>query len=250
MQFVKLDRHSGVAVVTLCRGKVNAIDQALLDELNDCFDQVEGDAAVSGVVLTGAGRFFSYGFDVPQLFSLSEQAFTRFLESFTEFYTRVYLYPKPVVAAINGHAIAGGCMIATACDRRLMVSGKAKIALNEITFGASVLAGSVEMLKACVGHRHAETILYSGAMYRANDALALGLADRVVDSDDLLEAARGEAHELARGEAVAFRSIKSLLREPVAEVMRAREGDSIREFVEIWYSDATRRKLAKMKIRD
>jgi enoyl-CoA hydratase len=155
-----------------------------------------------------------------------------------------------VVAAVNGHAIAGGCMIATACDRRLMVSGKAKIALNEITFGASVLAGSVEMLKACVGHRQAETILYSGAMYGADGALTLGLVDRVADSDDLLEVALGEAQELARGDAVAFRSIKSLLREPVAEAMRAREADSIREFVDIWYSDATRRKLAKMKIRD
>jgi enoyl-CoA hydratase len=155
-----------------------------------------------------------------------------------------------VVVAINGHAIAAGCMLASAGDRRVMVSGSARIALNEVTFGSSVFAGSVEMLRACVGQRNAERILGSGAMFSAEEAHGLGLVDRVVGADELAAAAREEARALAAGDPVAYASLKRLLREPVAEAMRRREPDSIREFVEIWYTPETRRQLRSIEIRD
>jgi enoyl-CoA hydratase/carnithine racemase len=249
MRYVEVSRVDGLAVVTLRRGKVNALDEVSIDELRRLFDELESDSSITAVVLTGHGKFFSFGFDVPHLFSYSKTAFSDFVRAFASFYTSLYVFPKAVVAALNGHTIAGGCMLAIACDRRVMASGNCKISLNEITFAASVFAGSVEMLKACVGHRNAETILYSGSMYTPEVALRLGLVDRVSDPADVLAVATDEARELAAHDGVAFAGIKALLRQPVAEQMRSRESDSIRDFVDIWYSPATRERLAKMEIR-
>jgi enoyl-CoA hydratase len=180
--------------------------------------------------------------------SYPKDDFVRYLEKFTKLYTDVFLFPKPVVAALNGHTIAGGCMLATACDFRLMVTGKARISLNEITFGAPVPAGSVEMLRYCVGSRHAQSILYSGAMYSAEQAFELGLVDQVSSEDALAEDARKVAQELAQKDSSAFRTTKHLLRKPVAEQMIKREKDAILEFVDIWYSEQTWENLKEIEI--
>jgi enoyl-CoA hydratase len=158
------------------------------------------------------------------------------------------VHPKPVIAALNGHTIAGGCMLSLACGHRIMVTDRGKISLNEITFGASVFAGSVEMLKSCVGHRNAETILLSGAMYSAKEAYRLGLVDRLSTSEDLMREALELSEEMATTDMSAYQSLKNLLRGPVAERMRRREGESIKEFIEIWYSESTRDKLKEIQI--
>jgi enoyl-CoA hydratase len=248
MEHVKITHTPPVALVTLSRGKVNALNDAVIEELSRGFEEIQADSNVRAVILTGEGRFFSFGFDIPGFLPYSKEEFTRYLEKFTGLYTSLYLHPKPVVAALNGHAIAGGCMLASACDRRVMASGHAKISLNEVTFGASVFAGSVEMLRACVGSRNAERMLYSGAMYTAEEAAELGLVDRVTSPEHLMEAAMEEARGLA-WDGPAFRSLKGLLRGPIADRMRQREADSIREFVDIWYSAPTREKLKKIEIR-
>ena len=139
-------------------------------------------------------------------------------------------------------------MLATACDLRLMVTGKARISLNEITFGTPVPAGTLEMLKYCVGSRNAQSIVYSGAMYSAEEALQLGLVDQVSSEDALAEDARKIARELAQKDSSAFRSIKDLLRKPVAEQMIKREKDAILEFVDIWYSEQTWENLRAIEI--
>lgn len=250
MQFVDGSVEDGVATVTLQRGKVNPINATVAEELRECFEELAGDSRVKVVILTGRGGFFSFGFDIPEFLGFSKESFTEFLMGFADLYTYVFLYPKPVVAALNGHTIAGGCMLATACDYRLMVSGKAKISLNEITFGSSVFAGSLEMLRACVGTRNAQTILYSGGMYSAEEALAMGWIDRITSGEELLEEAEEVARGFARYDGRAFESIKKLMRKPVIEEMRPREKDSILEFVEIWYSENTWKQLRQIKIHD
>lgn len=249
MRYVDIGREGEVVVLILHRGKVNALNEAVVDELRSHLEEVALDASVKAVVLTGHGKFFSFGLDVPELYSQSREEFTRFVEMFTELYTAVYVYPKPVIAALNGHAIAGGCMLALACDRRLMAAGKGRIGLNEITFGSSVFAGSVEMLRACVGEQNAEKLLFSGVMSDGDGALALGLVDRIVPAADLPGLALEEASVMASRDGTAFADMKRLLRGPIAEAMRSREGDSIREFVRIWYSETTRRQLKGVEIR-
>lgn len=248
MSFMQVSKDGEIATATLSRGKVNALNEPMVEELTKSFEDLAIDNAVKSIIFTGTGKFFSFGFDVPEFLSYPKDDFVRYLEKFTKLYTDVFLFPKPVVAALNGHTIAGGCMLATACDFRLMVTGKARISLNEITFGAPVPAGSVEMLRYCVGSRHAQSILYSGAMYSAEQAFELGLVDQVSSEDALAEDARKVAQELAQKDSSAFRTTKHLLRKPVAEQMIKREKDAILEFVDIWYSEQTWENLKEIEI--
>lgn len=248
MSFMQVSKDGEIATVTLNRGKVNALNEPMVEELTKSFEDLETDNEVRSIIFTGSGKFFSFGFDVPEFLNYSKSDFIRYLEKFTNFYTYLFLFPKPIVAALNGHTIAGGCMLATACDFRLMVTGKAKISLNEITFGSPVLAGSVEMLKYCVGSRNAQSIVYSGAMYSAEEAFKLGLVDQVSSENVLTEDARKVAQEFAQKDSSAFRGIKHLLRQPAAEEMIKREKDAILEFVDIWYSEQTWENLKAIKI--
>ncbi len=245
---VTVQRDGDLALVVLDRGKVNAIDERVVEQLDGALSVVENAESVRAVVLIGSGKFFSFGFDIPAFMDHSPEAFTHFLETFTALYTRLYMFPRPVVAALNGHAIAGGCMLALACDRRIMAAGRGKISLNEITFGSSVFAGCVEMLRKIVGQQNAERVLATGGLWLPEQALELGLVDEVVPPSRLRETAVGAARGIA-GDAVVFRSMRKMLRGPIAETMRRREAASIREFVEIWYSEATRERLRKIEIR-
>jgi len=248
MEFVSVSTEESVATVKLTRGKVNPINETVIEEIRNCFESLVDDAGVKAVVITGNGRFFSFGFDIPELITHPREWLTGFLVKFADLYTYLFTYPKPLIAALNGHTIAGGCMIATACDYRIMVEGKAKIALNEITFGATLVAGALEMLKACVGHRNAETISFSGAMFTADEALKLGLVDMTTTEQGLFDAARKVALQFAASDSTAFRSIKMLLRKEISEKMKAREYASIQEFVDVWYSGNTWKQLEKIKI--
>jgi len=209
---------------------------------------LQSDAAASAVVLTGRGKFFSFGFDIPEFLSYTREGFTNFLTNFTTLYRNLFIYPKPLVAALNGHTIAGGCMLALACDSAIMAQGSAKIALNEIAFGSSVFAGRMEMLQFRTGSR-ASDIVYSGAMYSPAEAQEIGLVAEVVAPEALRDRARKIAGELASRRPAAFASIKSLLRRPVADAMADREAASIHEFVDIWYSEPTWTNLQSITIR-
>ncbi|BBO69024.1 enoyl-CoA hydratase [Desulfosarcina alkanivorans] len=249
MKFVKVEIVDGIAAVSLGRGKVNALNDTIVDELMQCLEKLAADGDIRAIVLTGRGKFFSFGFDIPEFLAFSKAAFTDFLTRFAGLYAYLFTFPKPVVAALNGHTIAGGCMLALACDYRIMISGRAKISLNEITFGASVFAGSTEMLRFWVGSARATEVLYSGAMYSAEEALDIGLVQAVSPGESLIDRARQVADDLAAKPAPAFSGIKSLLRKPVAEEMMRHEAASIREFVEIWYTEDTWVNIQNIKIR-
>ena len=249
MDFIEIKKKNELAILTLSRGKVNALNDEVVRQMQTAFNSLENDPNIKAVILTGRGKFFTFGFDIPKFLSYSKEEFIDYLIHFTNLYMSIFLYPKPVIAALNGHTIAGGCMLALACDNRIMVSGKAKISLNEIAFGSSVFAGCVEMLRFCVGSKKAEKILYSGKMYSADEAKMLGLIDRITSEDDLIDEAMTSALDLGNKPLQAFTSIKTLLRKPVAEEIKQEEMVSIKEFVDIWYSKPTWEKLKNIKIR-
>lgn len=248
MNFIHLSINENIATIVLNRPKVNALNEAVVEELRECFQRVADDSNVRAVILTGEGSFFSFGLDVPEFLSYSKDSFIKFLTKFTDLYSYIFTFPKPVVAALNGHTIAGGCMIAIGCDYRLMVSGKGRISLNELTFGSTVFAGSVEMLKFLIGGRNAESVLYTGAMYSAEEAKELGLIHEVVSKENLRDSAQRVAGDFAKKDNRAFQSVKMLLRRQAWEEMKRREKDSIIEFADIWYSENTWKNLEKIKI--
>ena len=245
---VEIDREENIATLTLSRGKVNAIDWGLIRELKSALRGLESDSSVTAIVLTGRGPFFSFGFDVPQLFPYSKTRFRSFVTDFDKLLIDLFLFPKPVVAAINGHAIAGGCMLALACDYRIMVDAKAKISLNEITFASTIFASPAEMLRAVVGTPAASEILFHGRMYPAAEAKEIGLIDEMCEERELMERAHRIAAEMGQKAPDAFASAKQLLREPTVAALRRRRAESIRDFVNVWYSEPTRKALERIRI--
>lgn len=247
-KYIDTQIKDGIASLVLSRGKVNAINQAVVDEIHSSLLSLQNDSKVKAIILTGKGKFFSFGFDIPEFLPCSKQEFANYLHSFTDLYSYMFLYPKPIIAAINGHAIAGGCMLASTCDYRIMVSGNAKIALNEITFGATIFAGSAELLRYWTGDKNATEILLTGNMYLAEEAKELDLIEEVNSENNLMERAIQKANELGNKPLPAFSSLKLLLRESIINHVKAIEKDSIDEFIEIWYSDETRQMLEKIQI--
>ncbi|MCK5127414.1 MAG: enoyl-CoA hydratase/isomerase family protein [candidate division Zixibacteria bacterium] len=248
MKFIYKSMSNSIVTVTLSRGKVNAINEEVIDELHETFLTIEKDDSINAVILTGTGSFFSFGFDIPHFYDYPPEKFRVFIEKFTAFYTYLFLYPKPVIAAINGHAVAGGCMLCNSCDYRVIAEGKAKVALNELAFGATVFAGSVAILKAVTGYKNAERILFTGYMFDNEQSLKHKLVNEVIASEELLFRAHRKAEKYGNKYDPAFASIKRLLREPIVESYREREKLSIDEFLEIWYSDVLRENLKTIQI--
>lgn len=238
-----------IATLTLARGKVNSINETLVDDFNDALDQLESDANVDAVVLTGREKFFSFGFDVPELLRLSRKELTQFLTKHTALLSRLFMFDKPIIAAINGHATAGGCMLIMACDYRIAAGGRARIGLNEINLGVAVFGGSAEMLRYCVGDRNAELILNEGTLYTVEQAHALGLVDQVVSPDDLMTIATAKAKELGGKPRAAYRAIKQLTRGPLAATIAKGERLALDSFIETWYTDQAQEILRTLNIR-
>jgi len=246
--FVNTQEQDGIVTLSLNRGKVNPINGEVVEEILKRLKTLGDDSSVKAIIFTGIGKFFSFGFDVPELLSYSREAFSEFLTKFTNLYSYMFLYPKPIIAALNGHTIAGGCMLALTCDRRIMISEKAKISLNEIDLGVPIFTGITEILRFCVGSRNATEIIYSGALYSSEEAYSLGLVDEVVNAEDLTDAATKAASDLGHKPWPAFAGIKSLLRRPTLKETAQKESESIKEFVDIWYSESTREILKDVKI--
>jgi enoyl-CoA hydratase/carnithine racemase len=249
MSFVSVTESGDIAVVRMNRGKVNAINSDAVDDLTERFARLKNDQRIKAVIFTGQQKFFSFGFDVPELLTYSRETLKDFFMRFTHLKNDLFLYPKPLIQALNGHTIAAGCMLALTGDFRIMVSEGAKISLNEVNIGASVFAGSVEMLKFCAGQRNAELILTSGQMYSPNEAFQLRMVDKLSTSDTLMDEAMKVASEYAAKNPGAFRSIKGLLRRPAVKESSRREEEVIDEFVDVWFSEQSQAQLANVLIR-
>ncbi len=247
---VVLEHNKGTATVRLEFGKVNAISSNVVDELLTALQNVRDDEETSAVVVTGTGSFFSFGLDVPQLLTFDRAQLTEYLHRFCRLKTELYLFPKPVIAAVNGHATGGGCMLVLPCDYRIMVAGKARISLNEINLGVPVFAGSVAMLQGLVGVRTAENILYDGSFLTPEQARMYGMVDEVAAPEDLMITAREKAAELGSKYSPAFEQIKSLQRRPIADTFIPREEEAIERFVDVWESDYAQGILKKLTIRE
>lgn len=250
MRFVNLSVEDRIALVAISRPKVNALNESVIDELFQCFNKLALDDEVKAIVLSGEGSFFSFGLDIPEFYTYSKEEFLEIMLMFSNLLKTLFLFPKPVVCAMNGHAIAGGCMLAMTCDYRLMASEKAKISLNELTFGSTLFSTGVETLRFLVGDNKASQILYSGSMFSPEDAFKLGLIDEVVSKENLRDSALKIAKDFSGRDSRAFQSIKFLLRKQTANEIEKSDRNSITEFVDIWYSDNARNNLKNIKIRD
>ncbi|MEM7008903.1 MAG: enoyl-CoA hydratase/isomerase family protein [Thermodesulfobacteriota bacterium] len=249
MSFIHTDINEKIATVKIIRNKVNALNDAVVDDLTYSLKEIAENSNIKSVVLTGQGSFFSFGFDVPGFMSYPKDSFESYVTKYSELVKNIFMFPKPVIAAINGHAVAGGCVLAVACDRRIMQSGKPRIALNEMTFGSTLFSSVTEPLKYAAGPRNSENIIYSGTMLSAEEAQELGLVDEIYGEEQFEDKVSEVSSIFANKDLRAFASIKQLLKSDALDRIESDEARSISEFVDIWYSESTREQLANIEIR-
>jgi enoyl-CoA hydratase len=170
----------------------------------------------------------------------------RFIRRFSEVMLRVFTLPMPVVAAINGHAIAGGCVLALQADVRLAAAGDYRIGLNEVQIGLGLPAVVLETLRAQVSPASLGPVALEGRLLLPEEARSLGLVEAVVPPAVLLEQARGRAAGLAALPGPAFRDVKQALRTPVAAAVRRVEREDARRWVETAFSAPTRERLGEV----
>ena len=228
-----------VQVLTVSSGRVNALDVEVLQEFTGAVGELRNSGA-GALVVTGAGKVFSAGVDLDRVLQGGADYTDRLIPALSDAFDALFCYPGPTVAAINGAAIAGGCVLACACDRRL-IRPDAKIGASEVRVGVPFPVAALEVVRHACGDR-AEEVLLGGRLYRGDDAVVSGLAHRVV-ADDLIEAAVAEASDLGGISAEAYAHTKGQLRAPT--VARIREGGEIdREVSRLWGAEHTRQLIA------
>lgn len=233
VKLVLTARHGAVALITLDRPKArNALNKALLAELNLALRDATEDDAVRAIVLTGNGPAFCAGADLKEALATPEgpegfwMQYERSNQSL-DLHRALPKLPKPVIAAVNGFALGGGCGVAMSCDL-VIASDRARFGYPEVARDL-VAAMVMVSLSRIVGRRQALDLLLSGRELSAEDALALGMINRVVPHDELVERSLDYAAELARNGATALRMTKALYYD-VAELDYDRALDYARDF--------------------
>ena len=234
---IDVQRRGNVALLAMRAGKANAMNVRLLEALDAALEDVDD---ADAIVITGEGSSFSAGLALPELIVLDREHILEMIAIFEKVMRRVLAFPRATVAAINGHAYAGGCVLALMCDVRVMSAGK--IGLNEIQLGIGLPSIVVEPLRAKLGPHAWGPIALEGRVMEPAEALRLGLVDEVVDPERL--AAR--THEIATVRATApipYAQIKRELLAPVLREWDRRHEQSREAWLDTWFCDHAQRTL-------
>jgi enoyl-CoA hydratase len=242
MSLVRVEERDGIAVITLDRPPANAFSPELVSRLRAVLREGSGAAAI---VLTSANpKLFSAGWDLTIVSALDRSAMKDHVESFFDLVREIFLCPAPIVAALPGHAIAGGLIVAAAADERYAAEGPGRFGLSEVALGVPLPACCLELFRYVLGARAMERLTASAENMPAGRALAIGLLDRVVPSADLRDCALERARQLSRGSALAYAEVKRRARaEAVARFDAARTDDP---FLDFWFSDDARGRIAAL----
>lgn len=235
---------NGVAVFKLDNGVTNAINLKLVSILVSSLRKAEKNPEINGIILTSANtKFFSIGFDIPNLFKLPKEEFQQFYSSFNDLCLELYNYPKPTLAAINGHAIAGGCILSLCCDYRYITKGRKLMGLNEIKLGVPIPYPAFCILKSLVGSTQTREITFLGEFYSPDSLKQIGLIDRICSEADLLNNSLEKLDMLNKNPLSAFNIIKQESHRDVHEKIVKYLKTHNDLFVERWYHPETRKLL-------
>ena len=240
---ITVETHGHVAVVRMAYGTANALDTALCLDLVAQFGGLERDGH-RAAVLTGHGPIFSAGVDLLRLRDGGPGYLEEFLPALSEAFLAVFNCSLPVVAAVNGHAVAGGCILVSACDHRVMNAGRGRIGVTELLVGVPFPVTALEILRFATGTPRLKELTYFGRTYPAAEAVGLGLIDEAVEEASVLQRAVAVAGEFAALPLAPLRHTRRQLRGPVLD--RIAEQRSTDDLVRrMWDSPAAREKVAE-----
>jgi len=231
----------GIRTIRLAHKKASGMDIELNEALREAIEGAAEDAAVNALIVTGTGSIFSAGVDLPRLIDSGPSYVEPFVESLDAVLRALFLFPKPAIAAVNGHAIAGGAILTFACDYRIMSGGR--IGVPELLVGVPFPALALEIVRFAVPRHHLQSTIYMGRTVEASEALAIGLIDEVVAAAELASRATVIASQLGAIAPEAFQLTKRQLREPSLLAAARVASRSADETDAMWAAPATHKRI-------
>lgn len=247
MNTINVTIKDRLALITLNRGRSNALNGEMITELKDMLHNIENDANIGGVIITGRENFFSAGLDLIELYRYNEEEIKSFWHLFLSFIAQITAFKKPMVAAINGHSPAGGCVIALACDARVMAEGKFIIGLNEVPVGIIVPNSIFHLYAFWLGKAHASRSLLEGKLFTGEEAFHIGLVDELVNPNTIMTAAERRIRKYMALEPNTWQQSKLNIRKELIEATAANQDETLKTVLAQWWAPSTRN-LLKMII--
>jgi len=235
---LSIDEH--MALVGLNRGRSNAINAGMLQELTVVLQSIENDANIAGMILHGKEGFFSAGLDLIELYNYNEDEIKRFWETFLDFTKSFVAFKKPAVAAIEGHCPAGGCILALCCDYRIMAKGEYIIGLNEIPVGIIVPDSIFYLYSFWLGKANAYRYLLEGKLLAPEDALETGLIDELVEASALRRKAEKQLKTYMSLDAHTWQQSKLNFRKELISQVGNISSTTLETILTQWWSPSTR----------
>ena len=238
-----VDVTDGIATIEMHGPKANAMNDAFLADLQAAFQAAERHEAVRGVLLTGRDRFFSAGLDLGALTAGQPPA------RFNQAMETVFTFPKPVAAAVNGHAIAGGCVLMLAADYAVLADGDFRVGLTELDVGVPFPRIAFEIVRFALPPQNVPRVLYGAELMSPSDAFGWGMAQELVAPEELLDAARAWLAPVAARPLPVFALTKRWLRAEAMARVRARPDEDREETAAATGSEEARRRIREAAAR-
>lgn len=240
MNTIKVSIKDRLSLITMDRGKSNALNREMIIELNDMLQNISADPNIAGVIITGKAPFFSAGLDLIELYNYNEAEAESFWHLFLKFSANITAFKKPLVAAINGHSPAGGCVIALACDYRVMAEGKFIIGLNEVPVGIIVPNSIFNLYAFWLGSANASRSLLDGKLFSPDEALKIGLIDELVSPERIITAAERKVRSYMGMERNTWEQSKLSIRKDLITSTSADQGEALAIMLKQWWAPSTR----------
>ncbi|MCC5945508.1 MAG: enoyl-CoA hydratase/isomerase family protein [Bernardetiaceae bacterium] len=235
-----IEQKKNYAILKLNRGRSNPINRQMIRDLHEAALALEAHEEIYGVIMTGGDGFFSSGLDLIELYDLDSEGVAEFWTAFIEMTKHWVGFSKPLIAAISGHSPAGGCVMATCCDYRVMAKGGYGIGLNEVPVGIVVPELIFDLYAFWIGKRKAYQFLLEGKLLSPEAAFEVGLVDELAAPEDLLKRAEKKMATYLEFDPMTWQMSKKNLR---TELLRALDVDLtpiLEPLLKQWWSPRTR----------
>ncbi|MXV49464.1 enoyl-CoA hydratase/isomerase family protein [Pedobacter sp. HMF7647] len=243
MNTIQLSVRDKIAYLTLNRGRSNPINTELCNELLRAIRDIESDENIGGLILAGGEGFFSAGADLIELYDYNEEEVRNFWTTFLQLTARLAAFKKPLVAAINGHSPAGGCVMALCADYRVMAEGKYIIGLNEVPVGIIVPNSIFSLYSFWVGTANAHRFLLEGKLLTGEEARDCGLVDELVRPESIITSAERQMKKYLQLSWKTWQQSKTNIRQDLVAKLSADFSPMLDEMLKQWWAPQTRAAL-------